>query len=77
MGGFQPWHWLIVLVLLAIVVVVVVIAVVVVRMLTKPKPPPPNHPSAVAPGWYPDPRDPTAMRYFDGHDWIRSDGPPN
>lgn len=28
-----------------------------------------------APGWYPDPSDPTAQRYFDGKSWTESRAP--
>jgi|HubBroStandDraft_3_1064219.scaffolds.fasta_scaffold536294_1 hypothetical protein len=32
---------------------------------------------APAPGWYPDPRDPSLVRYFDGRVWTSSTQPGN
>ena len=30
-----------------------------------------------APDWYPDPDDPTLLRYFDGHSWTAATRPPD
>lgn len=37
--------------------------------------PPPTQQPAVAANWYPDPSDPTLMRYFDGRNWTSQTTP--
>jgi hypothetical protein len=36
---------------------------------------PPGQQAAVAANWYPDPNDPTLMRYFDGQNWTSQTAP--
>ena len=35
------------------------------------------HGQRPTPGWYPDPKDPTALRYFDGTNWVTGTPPPS
>lgn len=39
--------------------------------------PPPAAPSLAPPGWYPDPRNPGGVRYWNGHDWTDETKPPD
>lgn len=76
MVGFSLMHLAFLVVLLLIVVGVVVAVVLSVRALAKPKSPTPDGYSAMAPGWYPDPSNPSAqLRYFDGYAWTGSTRP--
>jgi len=73
MGGLQPWHWLILLLVLGFVVGVVLV---IVRLISRPSRISEQRQSGVAPaGWYPDPSDPTALRYFDGRAWVQGTPP--
>ncbi|ORB24755.1 hypothetical protein BST36_09225 [Mycolicibacterium moriokaense] len=70
-------HLIFMAVLVLIVVGVVVAVVLSVRALAKPKSSTPDAYSAMAPGWYPDPSNPSAqLRYFDGSAWTGSTHPP-
>lgn len=73
MGGVQPWYWLILFVVVAGVVLAVVF---IVRAVSKPKSAAPVGQSGTAPGWYPDPGNPSVQRYFDGLTWTSSTRPP-
>lgn len=74
MGGLQPWHWLIVLVFLAVLAVGVIAVVLAITGTKKTRPV--QGGGGPVPGWYPDPKDPTAMRYFDGRNWVTNSRPP-
>lgn len=66
--GLQPWHWLILLVVLGLAAGGVWL---IVRLASRPTKASGQSPSMVAPpGWYPDPQDPTGLRYFDGREWA-------
>ena len=50
--------------------------VVLVKSSSNPSPGrPPGQQAAVAANWYPDPNDPTLMRYFDGRNWTSQTAP--
>ncbi|WP_082691097.1 DUF2510 domain-containing protein [Mycobacterium sp. GA-1199] len=71
LGGLQPWHLAIAFIVigggLAIVVALVVFSV---AAATKSHKPPVHR--GPWPGWYPDPRDHSMVRYFDGRGWTEA-----
>ena len=69
MGGFSPWHWLVVLVVLVVLVgVPVLVITLVVKASKSGRPPVPAR--TAAPGWHPDPSNPLGLRWFDGTAWT-------
>lgn len=66
--GFQPWHWLILLLVLAVVAGALWFVAWLVTKSTRQSMQ--DHSGAAPAGWYPDPGDPTAFRYFDGRAWL-------
>jgi hypothetical protein len=67
-GGLQPWHWVIAFVVAAVLVLLIVVVVLVIVVAGKSRKP--TMQVGNDPGWYPDPRDPTNIRYFDGRQWT-------
>lgn len=65
------------LILFAIIGVVVSGIVAVVQRNSQPPSGQASHAQRPAPGWYPDPQDPTVLRYFDGQQWVMGKQPPS
>lgn len=67
------------LILLILIVIVIVALIALVVMAAKRKTfhshGVPGAPTGPKPGWYPDPEDPSCLRYFDGRSWTSSTQP--
>ncbi|MFO7162663.1 hypothetical protein MHAS_01607 [Mycolicibacterium hassiacum DSM 44199] len=64
---------------LALLFIGVVVGVIALVVHASRKPTPTAPPTGQPPGWYPDPHDASALRYFDGRGWTehvqRREGP--
>jgi len=70
LGGLQPWHLIIGVVVIVVgLAIVSLVVVVIARLASAGKP---ARGVGRRPGWYPDPRDPSFVRYFDGRQWTPS-----
>lgn len=69
MGALSPWHILVILLVVSVVIGAIVGLVMLIVKLAKSKTQPAPQ-SAVKPGWYPDPHDPSLLRYYDGQAWT-------
>ena len=73
MGSVQPWHFFFII-LVALIVFGAMRVARAAKLRTLP-PPVARGSGADFPGWYPDPRDATRDRYFDGHTWTNETRP--